>query len=58
MLSGVWRALQAYRDTDAGFADALIVYKALKVATAEGEPLDAVRIFDEAAGQLPHTGRP
>ena len=23
----VWRALQAYRDTDAGFADALIVYK-------------------------------
>ena len=54
----VWRALQACRDTDAGFADALIVYKALKVATAEGEPFDAVRTFDEAARQLPHTGKP
>ena len=54
----VWRALQAYRDTDAGFADALIVYKALKVAAAGSEPFDAVRTFDEAARQLPHTGKP
>ena len=54
----VWRALQAYRDTDAGFADALIVYKALEVAASGSEPLDAVRTFDEAAGQLPHTGKP
>ena len=54
----VWRALQAYRDTDAGFADALIVYKALKFAAAGSEPFDAVRTFDEAARQLPHTGKP
>ena len=54
----VWRALQACRDTDAGFADALIVYKALMVAAAGGEPFESVRTFDEAARQLPHTGKP
>ena len=54
----VWRALQAYRNTDAGFADALIVYKSLKVAAAGGASLDAVRTFDGAARQLPHTAPP
>ena len=54
----VWRALQSYRDTDAGFSDALIVYKALNVAAAGGEVLDTVHTFDQAARQLPHTGAP
>ena len=54
----VWRALQSYRDTDAGFSDALIVYKALKVAAARDEVLDTVQTFDEAARQLPHTAEP
>ena len=54
----VWRALQAYRDTDAGFSDALIVYKALKIAAAGKEVLEAVHTFDAAARQLPHTGPP
>ena len=54
----VWRALQAYRSVPragasrsakgAGFADALIVFKALRVASATGEPLNAVHTFDAA----------
>ena len=56
----VWRALQAYRGaasaeegeaglaSGAGFADALIVYKALKTASEGCEALDAVYTFDAA----------
>ena len=61
----VWRALQAYRSTapanvaksakGAGFADALIVFKALRAASDAGETLDGVYTFDAAMGRLPHT---
>ena len=61
----VWRALQAYRSsaqTDdagsakgAGFADALIVFKALRAAADSDEALNAVYTFDAAMGRLPHT---
>ena len=54
----IWRALQSYRDTDAGLSDALVVHKALKVAADSDEVLDAVHTFDRAARQLPHTGAP
>lgn len=53
----VWNALQAYRKTDADFADALIVYKAQKTATF-GNGLDVVYTFDTAALQLPNTAEP
>ena len=65
----VWRALQAYRDTDAGFADALIVYKALKSRRLEANRLtryapltrrpDSCRILGNhrAAGGVPTTGK-
>ena len=53
----VWNALQAYRKTDADFADALIVYKAQKTATL-GNGLDTVYTFDAAALQLPNTAEP
>ena len=53
----VWNALQAYRKTDADFADALIVYKAQKTATF-GNGLDVVYTFDAAALQLPNTVEP
>ena len=53
----IWSALQAYRETDADFADALIVYKALKTATL-GNGVDTVYTFDAAALQLPHTAEP
>ena len=53
----VWNALQAYRKTDADFADALIVYKAQKTATF-GNGLDLVYTFDAAALQLPNTAEP
>ena len=59
----VWRALQAYRGagpageggsgTGAGFADALIVYKARQTASDAGEPLNAVYTFDTAMQRLP-----
>ena len=61
----VWRALQAYRSTapadeaasakGAGFADALIVFKALRVASESDEALNGVYTFDAAMGRLPHT---
>ena len=61
----VWRALQAYKGTartdesgtakSAGFADALIVFKALRAASDAGETLRGVYTFDAAMEQLPHT---
>ena len=63
----VWRALQAYRNTapapadkagsakGAGFADALIVFKALRAASDSGETLNGVYTFDAAMERLPHT---
>ena len=61
----VWRALQAYRSTapadenplvkGAGFADALIVFKALRAASDVGEVLNGVYTFDAAMQRLPHT---
>ena len=61
----VWRALQAYRSaapageagsaTGAGFADALIVFKALRAASDAGEALNAVYTFDEAMQRFPLT---
>ena len=53
----VWSALQAYRRTEADFADALIVCKAEK-QSAEGDGLSAVYTFDDVALQLPGTARP
>ena len=53
----IWSALQAYRETDADFADALIVYKAQKTATL-GNGLDTVYTFDAAALPLPNTAEP
>ena len=53
----IWSALQAYRETDADFADALIVFKALKMA-ATGDTLNAVYTFDTAALRLPNTAEP
>ena len=52
----IWQALQAYRETEADFADALIVHKALKMAAAVG--LEAVYSFDAAALRLPRTAEP
>ena len=66
----VWRALQAYRGaasaeegeagsaSGAGFADALIVYKALKTASEAREALNAVYTFDAAMQRLRHTAPP
>ena len=62
----VWRALQAYRSMQdeagpargAGFADALIVFKALKAASDAGEALEAVYTFDAAMQGLPRTAPP
>ena len=53
----IWSALQAIRETDADFADALIVCKALKTAAIDDE-LSAVYTFDAAALQLPNTVEP
>ena len=53
----VWSALQAYRRTEADFADALIVCKAEKLA-AEGDGLSAVYTFDDIALELPGTVKP
>ena len=50
----IFSALHAYRGTDADFADALIVHKALKMAPMDDE-LQAVYTFDASALQLPHT---
>ena len=61
----VWRALQAYRNSaradecesakGAGFADALIVFKAQRAASDSGETFNGVCAFDAAMGRLPHT---
>ena len=61
----VWRALQAYKsatpvdearsEKGAGFADALIVFKALRAASDAGEALSGVYTFDAAMQRFPHT---
>ena len=61
----VWRALQAFRGAGpadeagsargTGFADALIVFKAMQVALDAGEVLTGVYTFDAAMQRLPHT---
>ena len=53
----VWSALQAFRRTEADFADTLILCKARKIA-ADGDGLRAFYTFDEAALQLPNTKEP
>lgn len=63
----VWRAFQAFRGMapadktgsakSIGFADALIVFKALQAASDEGEDL-TVYTFDAAMQRLPHTTPP
>ena len=60
----VWRALQAYRGAasageaglakGAGFADALVVYKALRAASDAGEALNALYTFDAAMPRFLH----
>lgn len=64
----VWRALHAYRSDGApdatgsakgfGFADALIVFKALRTAASDGELLNGVYTFDAAMQRLPHAEAP
>ena len=61
----VWRALQAYKsatpvgearsEKGAGFADALIVFKALRAASDAAEALSGVYTFDAAMLRFPHT---
>ena len=61
----VWRAVQAYKNAaptggagpakGAGFADALIVFKALRTASDAGEALTGVYTFDAAMQRIPHT---
>lgn len=65
----VWRALQAYRNwrpasdaapaKGAGFPDALIVFKALQLASDHGESLDAVYTFEPPCSlfRTPHRSR-
>ena len=53
----VWSALQAFRRTEADFADAQILCKARKTAD-DGDGLRAFYTFDEAALQLADTGEP
>ena len=52
----IWSALQAYRETEAHLADALIVDKALKTAAID-DALQTVYTFDTTALQLPSTTR-
>ena len=64
----VWRALQACKGgapaggarlaKGAGLADALIVFKAMRVASDAGEALDGVCTFDAAMQRLPHSALP
>ena len=58
----VWRALQAWRragpQRGPGFADALIVFKALRAASDAGEMLNGVYTFDRAMLRLPQTASP
>ena len=61
----VWRAVQAYKSAapaggagpakGAGFADALIAFKALHTASGAGEALTGVYTFDAAMLRIPHT---
>ena len=61
----VWRALQAYRKVapagkapltkGVGFPDALIIFKALQLASDDSESLNTVYTFDAAMQFLPHT---
>ena len=53
----IWQALITFRKSDADFADALIVHKALKIASKNDE-LKAFYTFDTAALQLPCTTKP
>ena len=53
----IWQTLQAFSDTEADFADALIVCKALKIAASD-DGLNAVYTFDSAALRLPSTADP
>ncbi len=64
----VWRAFQTFRSAasadetgsakSVGFADALIVYKAMQAASDAGEELTRVYTFDAAMQRLPHTAPP
>ena len=64
----VWRALQAFRGDEpagegtpgqsAGFADALIAFKALQVASDSGERLRAVYTFDSGMQRFPYAASP
>ena len=54
----IWRAVQNYRETDADFADALVVQKALSVASKSGRELEAMYTFDAAALELPAAVEP
>ena len=54
----IWRALQNYRETDADFADALGVQKALSLAMKNGRELRAMYTFDAAALALPAAVEP
>ena len=53
----VWSALQAFRRTEADFADALILCKARKTVD-DGDEFGAFYTFDEATLQLPETKAP
>ena len=53
----VLRALWVFRTHDADFADALIVQKALRVASKH-DGLKAVFTFDKAALNIPYTAKP
>ncbi len=53
----VWSALQAFRRTEADFADALTMSKARKTA-ADGDEFGAFYTFDDAALLLPDTAEP
>lgn len=65
----VWRALQAYRNSmpassggrlekEVGFADTLIVFKALQIASNANETLSAVYTFDAALQKLSPAASP
>lgn len=54
----IWRAVQNYRETDADFADALVVQKALSVASKSGRELEATYTFNAAALELPAAVEP
>lgn len=64
----VWRAFQAFRSAasadetgsarSVGFADALIVYKAMQAASDAGEELTRVYTYDAAMQHLPYTAPP